>query len=445
MASAGTPQERNESPEAAHARTSERLRRLLMASRRLGSTLDPHEIYESLVGLLQESVSFDGLIVSSYDPQSREIRCQYAWVEGSRPEPADFPPLTLGPEDQGMQSRVIRTALPYLFSDVESRVRAPGTYYEVTPDGDAERMPAEAPRDKEYQCTRSAMMAPIILEGQVLGVVQLMSMQQGAYTHDDLELLEGMVLQMGAAVRNAALYSKAQREVEERTKAQAAIEELNLRLQRSMAETHHRVKNNLQILSALIDVQIMGSGELVPRSSLERLLRQVRSLSSLHDLLTQESKLHGDAQFVSARTALEKLVEIIGKTAVGRHIRVEADEVGIPIGQCTAFILLVNELISNAVKHGAGEIKVRVTLSDVRTGSEERRKHGRVRLEVLDEGPGFPPHFQPASAANTGLELIESLGRWDLNGRLAYENRDGGGARVVVTFPQTKSVETAGG
>ena len=58
-----------------------------------------------------------------------------------------------------------------------------------------------------------------------------------------------------------------------------------------------------------------------------------------------------------------------------------------------------------------------------------------ARLEVCDDGPGFPPGFDPLKSANTGIELIESMGRWDLCGEILYQNRPTGGACVVITFP----------
>lgn len=426
---------RAKEPASALARTSDRLQKLLQAARQLGSTLDPREIYEALARLLQDSVTFDGLIVSSFDPALQQITCQYAWVEGERLDPAGLPPLKLGAENEGMQSRVIRTGLPYLFSDVEQRVRDKGTYYEVTPDGEAERMSREAPPDSDYKATRSAMMAPIVLDGQVLGVVQVMSMREGAYTQGDLELMEGMVLQMGAAARNAALYAKAQREVEERTKAQASIEELNRRLQRAMAETHHRVKNNLQVLAALVDMQVDESGETVPRSTLERLRLQIQSLSSLHDLLTQAAKSRGSADSVPVHAALEKLVETISTTSGDREMTLDSDEIEMPARQSTAFTLLVNEVISNAIKHGSGPITIQVTLTSEWPMGMERRATRRVIVDICDEGPGFPEGFDPRVAANTGMELIDSLSRWDLNGWISYINRPEGGAQVVATFP----------
>jgi two-component system, sensor histidine kinase PdtaS len=261
-------------------------------------------------------------------------------------------------------------------------------------------------------------------------------MIEGAYSHADLELLEGMVLQMAAAARNAALYENAQREVAERAKAQVAIEELNRRLQRAMAETHHRVKNNLQVLAALVDVQLSDGEGSISRAALQRLSLQIRSLSSLHDLLTQSAKVAGEADSVPVRVALENLIGIIRTTAIDRTIQLEAEDLDLPVRQCTSFALLVNELVSNAIKHGQGVISVRLTTSQVEAGRVDGSKGLEIELSVEDEGPGFGRDFDPRADANTGLELIDTLGRWDLEGSLRFENRLSGGARVVVSFPQ---------
>ena len=75
-------------------------------------------------------------------------------------------------------------------------------------------------------------------------------------------------------------------------------------------------------------------------------------------------------------------------------------------------------------KHGKGDIEVWFGVRDEMLG-----------LEVIDDGPGFPDRFDPKTMSNTGLELIESLSRWDLRGEVRYENRAEGGACVFVRFP----------
>ena len=102
----------------------------------------------------------------------------------------------------------------------------------------------------------------------------------------------------------------------------------------------------------------------------------------------------------------------------------QATDLFLPLKQGSSFSLLVSELVSNAMKHGAGDVEVTLT-----------HEAGTACLEVCDEGAGFPEGFDARSAAHTGVELIESLARHDLRGESFYENRAEGGARIRITFP----------
>jgi len=79
--------------------------------------------------------------------------------------------------------------------------------------------------------------------------------------------------------------------------------------------------------------------------------------------------------------------------------------------------------LGNAVKHSQGQIELTVEI-----------RNGLVQLEVCDSGPGFPSEFDSIRDAHTGLEIVESIGRWDLQGALTYETRPEGGGRVRLEF-----------
>ncbi len=208
-------------------------------------------------------------------------------------------------------------------------------------------------------------------------------------------------------------------------RSHAELEAQNVRLKRAMAETHHRVKNNLQIISALVELQMQEGAESVPASALARVGQHARALALLHDLLTWEAKGEAEMDTISARDALEKMIPLMQATSGGRRIRYAATElVRLPVKVGASLALLINELISNALKHGKGDIEVELNVDN-----------GTACLEVRDDGPGFPADFTSEQAANTGLELVESIGRWDLGGQTSYETRVGGGARVCITFP----------
>ncbi len=214
---------------------------------------------------------------------------------------------------------------------------------------------------------------------------------------------------------------------------QAEIEALNARLRRSMRETHHRVKNNLQVITALINMQQMQYEEQVPTSELQRLTQHIRALASIHDLLTHQAQTNAEVTDISVEDVMDKLMPAVQSMAVGRSITFAIEDMRLPVRQSTTFAVLVNEMVSNALKHGAGAIHVGF-----------RVEGDTALLEVLDEGPGFPPDFNPERAANTGLDLIGSLSRMDMRGSARYENRAEGGARVVVEFPVPSLLKTPG-
>jgi two-component sensor histidine kinase len=155
----------------------------------------------------------------------------------------------------------------------------------------------------------------------------------------------------------------------------------------------------------------------------------VRSLAAVHDLLTLQTKNHAELDFLSAKATLEHLLPALASVAGKRAIRCELDELAVPLRQTSPLSIIVNELLSNAVKH-APKGDIRVSLRKTEKGA---------CLEVSDEGPGFSDGFDPARSANTGLELVEQLAKWDLQGEVEYGKTPSGGGRVVVSFPLLSS------
>jgi PAS domain S-box-containing protein len=187
---------------------------LLEAARYLGETLDPERVYDRFREILADAVQHDGVVVSSFDERDDLIRCDYAWVEGERLDPAIFPPVELNRSGGGMQSRVIVSGEPLLVNDVGEQVKREGTYYDVDRAGTVRKVPESGPPG-----TQAAMMVPIRHEGRVVGVVQLMS-DRSTYSLEQLELAEALVGQMAAAARNARLHAAVQAEARARVRAE---------------------------------------------------------------------------------------------------------------------------------------------------------------------------------------------------------------------------------
>lgn len=211
---------------------------------------------------------------------------------------------------------------------------------------------------------------------------------------------------------------------EELARRQADIEALNEHLQRAMTETHHRVKNNLQIIAALVDMQVGDGAEMLPADEFRRLGAYVRTLATVHDLLTQETKKDAQGQALSVKEILEKLLPMMQQSAPNRPIRYRLEEARISTRQGASLALVVNELVSNALKHGRGAVEVELSVQE-----------GKAILEICDDGPGFPEDFDPAQATSTGMEIVQNLTRLDLRGKVRFENLPQGGAKAIVTLP----------
>ena len=190
---------------------------LLEVARQLGESLDPDRIYRRFHELLGGIVQHDGIVVSSYDERDGLIRAEYVWVDGNEIDPASLPPLELNP-DGGMQSRVITEGVPLLENAVAERVQEPGTYYTVDREGSVQRTP-----DVPVGVT-AAIMVPVKDEGRVVGVVQVMS-DHTNYVPEQVEVLEGLAVQMAAAVRIARLQDERRRLEAAEAAARAVAEE----------------------------------------------------------------------------------------------------------------------------------------------------------------------------------------------------------------------------
>ncbi len=201
------------------------------------------------------------------------------------------------------------------------------------------------------------------------------------------------------------------------------VEAFNQRLRQAMAETNHRVKNNLQVIAALVDLQAESDGGL-STSARQKLGLHIRTLAQIHDFLTEEAKTSEDLTYVSASETLAKLIPMVQATVGRRLVSFSGETVRLPTKQSSSLALVVNELISNALKHGKGSVDVLLI-----------RENDTAIVEVLDDGTGFPAGFDLQTSAHNGLELVAGLVKSDLAGELDCSNRSEGGGCVRVRFP----------
>lgn len=195
-----------------------------------------------------------------------------------------------------------------------------------------------------------------------------------------------------------------------------------------LQEIHHRVKNNLQIISSLINMQANQLDAGAGRDALDDCQSRVQAMALIHEQLYQSA----DYSRVSLSPYIAELARNIVRAAEGADgriaLHIEADGVALPVDQAIPCGLIVNELITNALKHAfpsGREGAVRVSLAHA--------DGGRVALRVSDDGVGVAPSLDLRATGSLGLRLVFAL--TEQLGGAAVVRRDAGTA-FEITFPK---------
>ena len=197
-----------------------------------------------------------------------------------------------------------------------------------------------------------------------------------------------------------------------------------------LKEVHHRVKNNLQIIDSLLDLQSAKTDNPVVLDLLREGRNRVRSMALIHRILYQSE----DFARVDFRGFLDSLVPaLLSSYGVGpERIAIALDSRGVrlPIDAAIPCGLVVNELISNALKHAfpadrGGEIRIDLAYEGV----------GQVVLTLSDNGIGLPEGLDIAATDTLGLQLVTLLAD-QLGGELGIHRADP--TRFTLRFPLEK-------
>lgn len=180
----------------------------------------------------------------------------------------------------------------------------------------------------------------------------------------------------------------------------------------TIREIHHRVKNNLQTVAALLRLQSRRLGDPGAVAALAEAERRVGAIAVVHDLLAQAT-----TEEVPFDEVVDRLVAMIRQTAapeIGeRRITRTGSFATVSAERATALSMALVELLGNAVEHGQGDI-------EVHCHSDAEGMH----VVVSDAGPGFPDGFVLAESPRLGLRIVDTLVTEELRGRLSI-GRDG--------------------
>ncbi len=194
-----------------------------------------------------------------------------------------------------------------------------------------------------------------------------------------------------------------------------------------LKEIHHRVKNNLQVISGLLGLQAQYVKDPEDYHLFAESRDRIRSMALVHEELSRS----GEFAIVNLREYVTRLVrELLGSMAAGKDISLGLfiDEVQFPIDLTVPCGLIINELVTNALKHGfagrtQGRLEVYLSLDS-----------GQVSLSVHDDGTGFPVGVDMHNAESLGLELVTNL---VTQRKGTVELIQDKGTTVVISFPSS--------
>lgn len=290
------------------------------------------------------------------------------------------PPLPVG---QGAIGRVAVTGKPLYIRDVRTDPRYLGT---------------ELAR---VEGLVSLLAVPLSVRDRVIGVFNCYTAQEREFGEEQRTLFQALANQTALAIENARLVTNA-----------AVVREMN-----------HRIKNNLQTVAMLMQLQLAGANE-ATRQALATSIQRVHSIAAVHEVLAERG-----FRLVDLKEVLERITRTTAETVASPRQTVTVEVAGevtmLPTQVATYLALVVNELVQNALEHAfAGRAGGHVYVSLGHSPEE-------LVIVVRDDGRGLPEECR----RGLGLEIAETLIRDELRGRLAFHRRPVG-AEVTIRLPR---------
>ncbi len=292
------------------------------------------------------------------------------------------PPLRLG---EGVIGQVVLTGKPAYIPDVRADERYLG---------------GELAREEGLV---SLLAMPLSVRERNIGVLNCYTNEVVKFSEEQLALFATLANQTALAIENARLVTNA-----------AVVREM-----------HHRIKNNLQTVAMLMQLQIPDADRLDTRQVLETNIHRIRSIAAVHESLSEQG-----FRLVDVKDVLERITRTTAESMLRPdqdvQIAVFGESLPLPSRAATALTLVVNELVQNALEHAFVDCTVgRVEISLGRSPDE-------LIILVRDNGRGLPPNLE----YGLGLELTTMLITDDLHGGLKFNALPEGGTEVSIRLPR---------
>jgi len=220
------------------------------------------------------------------------------------------------------------------------------------------------------------------------------------------------------------------RDITERKKAEDRLQDSLQEKEVLLREIHHRVKNNMQVISSLLNLQSRQIKDPAVMEMFKESQRRIRSMALIHERLYQASDLSRIEFSEYLRNLATHLFHSYQVDASRVQLKLEAEEVHLNINTAIPCGLIVNELVSNALKHGFPEGRKGLLGIDLR-----RVEGDGYVLRVMDDGVGFPEGLDFRKTETLGMQIVNTLAsQIDASIDLAREK----GTKFTIHFQEVK-------
>ncbi len=182
-----------------------------------------------------------------------------------------------------------------------------------------------------------------------------------------------------------------------------------------LSELRHRIKNSLTVITSLVSLEADYASETTTRESLERVMNRVTSVAKLYELLAETGEMREVQLSEYLRHVIASLFAAYCPRGCAIDLQVQCEKIVLNVRQAAPLGLIVNELVTNAFKHGFpdhGGGTVSVLL---------HQKDRTITLEVSNDGKKLPPDFTVEGSCGLGLQIVKMLAA-QLGGTMEVEH-----------------------
>jgi two-component sensor histidine kinase len=377
-----------------HMRLAEVNSSMVEIGRIIGSSLDISEVYEGVYQEMEKLVPFDRIVINLANVDRGTLNKSYMSGSGvAQKDVGHVFQIATSFSGQAIMHGVTQVCDPSNEADLDGHLSSLLPHFRAG--------------------LRSFLAVPLVSSGVAIGTMRLNSTTPNAYTKEVVGIVERIASVIAPALENSLMYNQQKKSLEEK---EVLLKEIN-----------HRVKNNLQIISSLLNLQSRDIED-------ERVLQSIRAgqdrigaMAMVHEKLYQSADLARIDFGEYIKSLAANLVSSYGLGSQNVDLKVDVEEILLGVDEAIPCGVIVNEMVSNSLKHAfPGDRPGTIVVSFREVGDD-------YTMVFKDDGVGLPEGLDVSCPSSLGWTIVNAL-IGQLRGSI--ELGSNGGCEVKISFPK---------